>query len=339
MLFAPAARGDVPRRLRHDGARRRRSTEPLEGARARPGHFDGVATVVAKLLRHGRAATSPTSAQKDAQQALVIRRMVRDLDLPVEIEVCPTVREPDGLAMSSRNAYLDADERERALALRRALDAAEALGRRRRARPGAHRRRGARRDGRVRRRAGVLRARQHRGRCRPWTAIDGEALVAVAATVGRARLIDNTTVRTRARVAAGPHERNDGRPNAARDAEVQDPPGDGDRLRPALRRVDHRRPGAARGRGHPRARAGPRRRRRQRRPLRDLHDRRRARLGRHEGQRRRRPARPPRRHDHRHLLRLVRPSPSWTTTSRASSTSRGRTRSSTSTPRWRPSSR
>ena len=64
--------------------------------------------------------------QKDAQQALVIRQLVRDLDIPVRIEVCPTVREPDGLALSSRNAYLDDAERERALALSRALRAAEA---------------------------------------------------------------------------------------------------------------------------------------------------------------------------------------------------------------------
>ena len=82
-------------------------------------------TVVAKLLNM----VQPDVAyfgQKDAQQALVIRRLVRDLDIPVRVEVCPTVRDPDGLALSSRNAYLDADERARAGALSRALRAAEA---------------------------------------------------------------------------------------------------------------------------------------------------------------------------------------------------------------------
>jgi pantoate--beta-alanine ligase len=99
-------------------------TETLEGAHRGSAHFDGVATVVAKLFNM----VGPDVAyfgQKDAQQALVIKRLVRDLDIPVRIEVCPTVREPDGLAMSSRNARLSAAERERATALRRALIAAQ----------------------------------------------------------------------------------------------------------------------------------------------------------------------------------------------------------------------
>jgi pantoate--beta-alanine ligase len=98
-------------------------TARLEGA-ARPGHFRGVATVVCKLFN----IVQPNRAyfgQKDAQQTVVISRMVRDLDMPLEVVVCPTVREPDGLAMSSRNVYLAADERRAATVLYRALTAAD----------------------------------------------------------------------------------------------------------------------------------------------------------------------------------------------------------------------
>jgi pantoate--beta-alanine ligase len=98
---------------------------PLEGELRGPAHFAGVATVVCKLLNMAQPDVA-FFGQKDAQQVAVIRRLVRDLDLPVEIEVGATIREPDGLALSSRNARLRGDERERALALRRALDAVRA---------------------------------------------------------------------------------------------------------------------------------------------------------------------------------------------------------------------
>ena len=164
-------------------------TDALCGA-ARPGHFAGVTTVVTKLFNM----VGPDVAyfgQKDAQQALVIRKLVRDLDMPVRIEVCPTVREPDGLAMSSRNAYLSAEEREQALALNRALRAAEEAVRAGRAE--ADDVLAAARE--QLQKAGVepeyLELRSAKDLA-PVERVNGSTLLAVAAQVGRARLIDNT---------------------------------------------------------------------------------------------------------------------------------------------------
>jgi pantoate--beta-alanine ligase len=166
---------------------------PMEGVVRGPGHFRGVATVVTKLFN----IVQPDVAyfgQKDAQQAVLIRRVVRDLDLPLRIEVCPTIREPDGLAMSSRNVRLNAAERIQALALRRGLDAAEATV--------ASGERGATAVARAGRDA--MRAYQvdpeyfeivSADTLRPVDPLAGEVLIAVAARVGPVRLIDNVMVR------------------------------------------------------------------------------------------------------------------------------------------------
>jgi pantoate--beta-alanine ligase len=156
-------------------------------------HFRGVTTVVAKLFN----SVQPDVAyfgRKDAQQALVIGRMARDLDFPVEIEVLPTVREEDGIAMSSRNAYLDPEQRERATAIGRALRAAER----------------AAQEGETSTSALVEIARRELGNAgiepeyvearsaedlSPVAGLNGRPiLVAVAARVGRARLIDNVVI-------------------------------------------------------------------------------------------------------------------------------------------------
>jgi pantoate--beta-alanine ligase len=125
LLFAPSAAEMYPHGAPWVAVVPERGAEVLCGA-SRPGHFRGVLTVVAKLF----GIFTPDVAifgQKDYQQATLIRRMAADLDMPLAIEVAPTVREADGLAMSSRNAYLSAEERERALSLSRALEKARAL--------------------------------------------------------------------------------------------------------------------------------------------------------------------------------------------------------------------
>jgi pantoate--beta-alanine ligase len=207
LLFAPVVEEVYPDGFATEVRVTGPLTERLEGAARGPEHFHGVTTVVAKLFDM----VAPHAAYfgaKDGQQALVIRRMARDLDLPVEIVTCPTVREPDGLAMSSRNAYLDPADRERAVALRRGLDAAEAsvaAGEREPARIAAAGRAAMAEFGVEPEYFEIVNTED----LSPLTAIEDEALVAVAARVGRARLIDNTTLRTPARVAAGApeHER------------------------------------------------------------------------------------------------------------------------------------
>jgi len=170
-------------------------SDVFEGAERGPGHFAGVCTVVAKLLN----VVAPDVAyfgQKDAQQVAVLRRMVTDLDLPVALEVVETVREPDGLAMSSRNVRLDAGERDRAVALSRALRAAgSALGE-------------GERDAAAVRAAALAAmapfdvepeylALVDPDSFSPVATVNGRVLVAVAARVGDTRLIDNALFQTR----------------------------------------------------------------------------------------------------------------------------------------------
>ncbi|MES2176263.1 MAG: pantoate--beta-alanine ligase [Gemmatimonadota bacterium] len=165
---------------------------PLEGVVRGPQHFRGVATVVTKLLNMAQPDVA-FFGQKDAQQALIIRRLVRDLDVPVRVEVCPTIREADGLAMSSRNVLLDADARRRAPALSAALFAVEAAV-----------------TSGVRDAARALDAGQRilseaviipeyfaavsTDALAPVDAFDGETLVAIAARFGSVRLIDNVII-------------------------------------------------------------------------------------------------------------------------------------------------
>ena len=162
----------------------------LEGE-YRPDHFRGVATVVLKLFQVAPADIA-FFGRKDYQQSLVIRQMVADLNVPIEIRVCPTVREPDGLAMSSRNAFLSADERRRAQSLAQSLQLAERL-----AREGerdVEKIRG-RMQEHVRAVGGVdvqYIAFVADGTVTPVTSLDGPTTVAIAAMVGKTRLIDNT---------------------------------------------------------------------------------------------------------------------------------------------------
>ena len=169
-------------------------TDVLCGAPERRGaaHFRGVTTIVAKLL-NSAAPDRCYFGQKDAQQAIVIRRMVRDLDFDAQIVVLPTVREPDGLAMSSRNAYLDREARERATALSRGLAAADAAARSGRSLEAALA--SARGEFEA---AGVdpeyLEARDAEDLSATGAFNGRPVLVAVAARVGGARLIDNTII-------------------------------------------------------------------------------------------------------------------------------------------------
>jgi pantoate--beta-alanine ligase len=177
-------------------------SERLEGAARGSEHFRGVATVVTKLL----CMAQPDVAffgQKDAQQLVVIRRLVCDLNLPVRIEALATVREPDGLAMSSRNALLSAEDRARALALPRALDAARELA------------------ARGERSADVLLAAARAAMApyrvepeylalvdpatfEPLAELEDQALLALAARLGEVRLIDNTTLSAARRESPSP---------------------------------------------------------------------------------------------------------------------------------------
>jgi pantoate--beta-alanine ligase len=166
--------------------------EILEG-KTRPGHFDGVATVVAKLFNIAGACRA-YFGEKDAQQLVVIRRLVRQFDFPVEVIGCPTVREPGGLAMSSRNVYLTDGERAVAIVLKRALDQGARLIQE-----------GERSAAKVQESmATTIRfepeAKLDYAACvdpetlEGWGEVDASALLLVAAWVGKARLIDNMTV-------------------------------------------------------------------------------------------------------------------------------------------------
>jgi pantoate--beta-alanine ligase len=191
LLFAPPAEEMYPA-----GAVTYVTVEGLSEklcGRSRPGHFRGVTTVVAKLF-HIIEPDVAFFGQKDAAQATIIRRMVRDLNLPVEIVVCPIVREPDGLAMSSRNAYLDTQQRKSALVLYRSLTEVQKLFDR-----------GERNASRLIAAGKQVFAQEpsvrldyfeivHLDTLEAISEVHGPALVAVAAFVGNTRLIDNVVL-------------------------------------------------------------------------------------------------------------------------------------------------
>jgi pantoate--beta-alanine ligase len=204
VLFAPSVEEVYPpgfaTTVRVDGL-----SDVLEGAERGVSHFTGVCTVVTKMLNM----VTPDLAffgQKDAQQVAVLRRMVADLDIPVQLVVIPTVREPDGLALSSRNVHLSPENRRRAVALSRGLKAAEAT-----VAAGA-------RDARE----VAACAREAMGdvepdylalvdpdNFQPITNVNGRVLVAVAARVGDTRLIDNTIITTAATPDGAPTTQED----------------------------------------------------------------------------------------------------------------------------------
>jgi len=188
LVFAPATKAMVPpdcETFVDVGAVAR----PLEGA-SRPTHFRGVATIVLKLFQIVPADRA-FFGQKDYQQTLVIQQLVRDLSLPIQIEVCPIVREPDGLAMSSRNAYLTSDQRQQSLSLWQALQLAEQL-------YAAGDRDTAKISGQMQQHFAAVPGVEveylaflEAGTVNPVTTITGPTVVAIAAHVGQTRLIDN----------------------------------------------------------------------------------------------------------------------------------------------------
>ena len=189
LLFAPTVEEMYPTGTSRTFIEVPGITDRLDGL-SRPGHFRGVATVVAKLFH----IVSPDLAyfgQKDAAQVAVLRAMVHDLNFPVELVVCPTVREPEGLALSSRNQYLSADERSHALLLSQSLASATAM-----ASEGTH-------DA-AQLKSSILQHLQSSPTLKidyveivdpttlePITDLQGGALIAIAAWIGKTRLIDN----------------------------------------------------------------------------------------------------------------------------------------------------
>jgi pantoate--beta-alanine ligase len=191
LVFAPSADTIYPANFQ-SFVQVERIQQYLEGA-ARPGHFKGVATVVLKLFNIIRPDIA-FFGQKDAQQARLIQQMVRDLNLPVKLHICPTVRELDGLALSSRNQYLDREQRKNAPILYKALQEAEQIilgGERAAALVEQHV------AGRVRSTPGAVLdyvAAVNSDTFEPIQRIEGDVIVALAVRFGQTRLIDNIVV-------------------------------------------------------------------------------------------------------------------------------------------------